>query len=143
MKKVHPDLFAGRSAAERRVAEQWSTRINECYELLKDPVKRGAWLCEAAGFPVEAETRTSMPADFLIEQMEKREALEAAESVEDARRLAAAAEGDFKRLAEEAAQAADDRRDWPAAVDAVRRLMFAERFLKEARRRLAALSAQS
>ena len=46
------------------------------------------------------------------------------------------------RLTEETARALDDRRDWPAAVDSVRRLMFAERLLTEARRRLAALAAQ-
>lgn len=142
MRKVHPDLFAGRSAAERRVAEQWSTRINECYELLRNPVARGAWLCEAAGCSVEAETRTSMPADFLVEQLEKREALESVDDAESARCFLEMAEADFGRLTEETARAIDDRRDWPAAVDSVRRLMFAERLLTEARRRLAALAAQ-
>ena len=130
------------SAAERRVAEQWSTRINECYELLRNPVARGAWLCEAAGCSVEAETRTSMPADFLVEQLEKREALESVDDAESARRFLEMAEADFGRLTEETARAIDDRRDWPTAVDSVRRLMFAERLLTEARRRLAALAAQ-
>lgn len=58
MMKVHPDRFADRPAAERRVAEQWSTRINEAFKLLKSPVKRAAWLCENAGRPIEAETNT-------------------------------------------------------------------------------------
>ena len=47
--QVHPDRFADRPAAERRVAEQWASRINEAYAVLKDPVKRAVWLCEAAG----------------------------------------------------------------------------------------------
>ena len=38
--QVHPDRFADRPAAERRVAEQWASRINEAYAVLKDPVKR-------------------------------------------------------------------------------------------------------
>ena len=29
--QVHPDRFADRPAAERRVAEQWASRINEAY----------------------------------------------------------------------------------------------------------------
>ena len=61
--QVHPDRFAGRPAAERRVAEQWASRINEAYATLKDPVKRAVWLCEAAGRPVGAETNTRMPMD--------------------------------------------------------------------------------
>ena len=78
MMKVHPDRFADRPAAERRVAEQWSTRINEAFKLLKSPVKRAAWLCENAGRPIEAETNTRMPADFLMTQIMWREALESA-----------------------------------------------------------------
>ena len=69
MMKVHPDRFADRPAAERRVAEQWSTRINEAFKLLKSPMKRAAWLCENAGRPIEAETNTRMPADFLMTQI--------------------------------------------------------------------------
>ena len=42
MMKVHPDRFADRPAAERRVAEQWSTRINEAFKLLKNPVPGSA-----------------------------------------------------------------------------------------------------
>ena len=67
--QVHPDRFADRPAAERRVAEQWASRINEAYAVLKDPVKRAVWLCEAAGRSVGAETNTRMPTDFLMQQM--------------------------------------------------------------------------
>ena len=63
--QVHPDRFADRPAAERRVAEQWASRINEAYAVLKDPVMRAVWLCEAAGRSVGAETNTRMPMDFL------------------------------------------------------------------------------
>ena len=80
MMKVHPDRFADRPAAERRVAEQWSTRINEAFKLLKNPVKRAAWLCENAGRPIEAETNTRMPADFLMTQIMWREALESGDA---------------------------------------------------------------
>ena len=74
--QVHPDRFADRPAAERRVAEQWASRINEAYAVLKDPVKRAVWLCEAAGRSVGAETNTRMPTDFLMQQMAWREAMD-------------------------------------------------------------------
>ncbi len=77
MLKVHPDRFADRSAVERRVAEQWSARINEAHNTLKNPVLRAGWLCETAGFPIRAETNTAMPMDFLLKQMQWRRINEA------------------------------------------------------------------
>lgn len=75
-REAHPDRFAAQGAAAQRVAMQWSVRINEAYQRLKDPLKRAAYLCEAAGAPVRAEDNTAMPAAFLMQQMEWREALE-------------------------------------------------------------------
>ena len=135
MMKVHPDRFADRSPAERRVAEQWSTRINEAYELLKSPVKRAEWLCEAAGHPLESETNTRMPTDFLMKQIEWREALESAEGNQD-KIAALRQETEAVRSETEArlAQAIDGSADWACAVDLTRRLMFIGRFLDEVTR---------
>jgi molecular chaperone HscB len=72
----HPDKFAAQGAAAQRVAMQWSVRINEAYQRLKDPLKRAAYLCELRGAPIDAENNTAMPAEFLMEQMEWREALD-------------------------------------------------------------------
>lgn len=126
--KVHPDRFADRPAAERRVAEQWTSRINEAFETLGSPSKRAAWLCAAAGHPIEAETNTSMPADFLMEQIEWREALEAGRGAEARER----AESTRTELLEGLGRAIDDEANWARAVDLTRRLLFVERFLMEA-----------
>ena len=40
--RVHPDRFAAEGAAAQRVAMQWAVRVNEAYQRLKDPLKRGA-----------------------------------------------------------------------------------------------------
>jgi molecular chaperone HscB len=48
-REAHPDKFAAQGAAAQRVAMQWSVRINEAYQRLKDPLKRAAYLCELAG----------------------------------------------------------------------------------------------
>ena len=77
-KQTHPDRFAGEGGVAQRVAMQWSVRINEAYQRLKHPLKRAAYLCELFGVPVRAEDNTAMPTDFLIQQMEWREALEEA-----------------------------------------------------------------
>ena len=70
---VHPDRFARADDAQKRLALQWSTRINEAYAVLKDPVQRAAYLCGLFGVPVDAQSNTQMPPDFLETQMMLRE----------------------------------------------------------------------
>ncbi|MEI6761180.1 MAG: Fe-S protein assembly co-chaperone HscB, partial [Betaproteobacteria bacterium] len=41
-RETHPDRFAAQGAAAQRLAMQWSVRINEAYQRLKDPIKRAA-----------------------------------------------------------------------------------------------------
>ena len=82
-KQAHPDRFSAEGGVAQRIAMQWSVRINEAYQRLKHPLKRAAYLCELYGVPVRAEDNTAMPAAFLMQQMEWREALEEAET-EDA-----------------------------------------------------------
>ena len=77
-REAHPDKFAAQGAAAQRVAMQWSVRINEAYQRLKDPLKRAAYLCELGGAPINAHSNTAMPATFLMQQMEWRESLEEA-----------------------------------------------------------------
>src|SRR4029453_14341354 len=76
--QVHPDRFAHAGDAERRASLQWTTRVNEAYRTLKDPVQRGKHLLELHGVDVAFETNTQMPTDFLLQQLELREELEGA-----------------------------------------------------------------
>lgn len=73
---VHPDRFATRSAAEKRVAMQWSSQANEAYRILKDPLTRARYLCELAGVDLQTETNTAMEPDFLFRQMAWHEQLD-------------------------------------------------------------------
>lgn len=129
--QVHPDRFADRPAAERRVAEQWASRINEAYAVLKDPVKRAVWLCEAAGRSVGAETNTRMPMDFLMQQMAWREAMDDACGDDEKNAVRDEARGAADKVLEALSSAIDETHDWDKAVDLTRRLMFIERFLEQ------------
>jgi len=73
---VHPDRFATRSAAEKRVAMQWSSQANEAYRILKEPMSRARYLCELAGIDLQTETNTAMSPDFLLRQMAWHEQLD-------------------------------------------------------------------
>lgn len=140
--EVHPDRFAADGAAAQRVAMQWAVRVNEAYQRLKEPLARGAYLCELRGAAIDAERNTAMPASFLMQQMAWREALD------DAADLAAVERIDAEVLAAERAMQAelqrllDDAADAPAAAAEVRALMFVRRFRTDIERRLEALEAR-
>lgn len=80
LREVHPDRFAASSDAEKRLAAQWATRANEGYQTLKSPLKRGRYFLRINGIDTEEESNTAMPADFLVQQMEWREAVSEAKA---------------------------------------------------------------
>lgn len=82
-KSAHPDRFAGATDRERRLAVQRTAHINEAYQTLKDPLKRARYLLEARGVTVGFEDNTAMDPEFLMTQMEMREALEEAAVADD------------------------------------------------------------
>ncbi|MEO8387911.1 MAG: Fe-S protein assembly co-chaperone HscB [Polaromonas sp.] len=130
-REAHPDKFAAQGAAAQRVAMQWSVRINEAYQRLKDPLKRASYLCELNGAPINAENNTAMPHDFLVQQMQWREALDDAGTIEDFEKIALKATTDERKQLSKIEQLLDADKDFPAAARQVRSLMFIERFVSE------------
>lgn len=136
---AHPDRFAADDAQAQRLAMQWAVRINEAYQRLKDPLKRAAYLCERRGAPIDAERNTAMPADFLMQQMAWREALDEAAGATALADIEAAVDT-FERNLHTGLQVDLDERGAPAdAAQKVRSLMFVNRFRQELERRLDAL----
>ena len=87
LREVHPDRFAAASDAEKRLAAQWATRANEGYQTLKSPLKRGRYFLRINGIDTEEESNTTMPLDFLQQQMARREAVVDARFARDEARL--------------------------------------------------------
>ncbi len=137
--EVHPDRFAAADPASRRMAMQRAVRVNEAYERLKDPLRRAACLCEMNGAPVRAEDNTAMPADFLMQQMQWREALDDADGIEDIDQIASQAASRKREQLSKIEHLLDADKDFPAAARQVRGLMFIERFGAEVDARIDAL----
>lgn len=132
--KVHPDRFAQAGDAERRASMQWSTRANEAYRLLRDPVQRARYLLELHGVDTGFETDTAMPGDFLARQIELREALEEAKAKQDSAALEAMKRdlaASSRALEAEIARRIDGAGDYAGAAGAVRQLQFLKRFGEE------------
>jgi molecular chaperone HscB len=127
--QVHPDRFAAADAAAQRRAMQQSVRVNEAHRRLRDPLRRAAYLCELRGAPIEAENNTAMPRDFLMHQMQWREALDEAASAADIDALERDVASLRDRLFAQVSSSLDAPEGRAAeAAQAVRALMFVERF---------------
>jgi molecular chaperone HscB len=139
-RKLHPDRFAARPAAEQEAALAESSRLNDAYRTLKDPIARTAYLLKLEGIELEeqsssatAAARTSgtakkqvVPEDLLEEAFELNMQLEemraARKTGDDDPQLRAdlqRAKSDFdSKLAATDADLATLHTQWDSALDA-------------------------
>ena len=133
-REVHPDRFVSASDAEKRLAAQWATQANEAYRTLKSPLNRGRYFLRLNGIDTDEERNTAMPLEFLMQQMEWREAVVTAKSATDGASLDGLVltkrveeKALFSRLSEQLA----DGGDLPGAKNTVRKLRFLEKLGEE------------
>ena len=140
--QVHPDKFINSGHSERRLSLQWATHVNEAYQTLKKPLSRAQYLLGLVGYDVAAENNNAMPPEFLMEQMEWREAVLEARTAADQDELEVLhrrVKQTMNQRYEELAVLIDDVADYDAAADRVRRLMFLEKLLFDIDEAIAAL----
>ena len=130
-REAHPDRFAASGTAAQRVAMQWSVRINEAYQRLKQPLRRAAYLCELNGVKIDAENNTAMPGAFLMQQMAWREALDEADDEAALDMLNTEVQQARQQALAHCAELLDVQHDAAAAAQQVRALMFIERFASD------------
>ncbi len=132
--EVHPDRFTHASDNEKRMSMQWAMHVNEAYQALKKPIKRTGYLLSLHGIDPKIETNTSMPHDFLVEQMAWREALEEATEARDGSvlsQLETKLKSEMGGLYGEVEAELDIRHDYAAAAMTFRKLMFLEKLGEE------------
>ena len=61
-RKLHPDRFAGRPLAEQEAALAQSSRLNDAYRTLKDPVLRTQHLLKLEGVELEEQSKAATDA---------------------------------------------------------------------------------
>lgn len=72
---THPDKYASATEQEQRIYLQKNAEINDAFHVLSDDVARGEHLLAIREVELPSEQETIGDTDFLIEQMELREAL--------------------------------------------------------------------
>ncbi len=126
----HPDRFVTCTSAEKLQSMQTATLANEAYLTLKNPANRAKYLLQIQGIDAINEKNTQMPVDFLMQQMEWREAMEdakVARNVGDLEQLLAEMQVDAKNLQANLADLIDAKKEYQAATDAVRKLIFIDK----------------
>ena len=134
-RQAHPDKFAAQGASAQRLAMQWSVRINEARQRLKDPLQRASYLCQLHGIVIDTERNTAMPAQFLMQQMEWREALEEASSPADLLALHNEVQQARQSALQALEQAIDQQQDFQAASASIQALMFMQKFANDLQQR--------
>lgn len=126
----HPDRFISATPAEKLVSMQLATLSNEAYGTLKNAARRAKYLLEKHGIDAVADTNTALPMDFLMQQMEWREQLEDAKTAKDIDAL----DGLYRTLRTEAKALEaeltglfDDKKDYGAATEVTRKLIFIDK----------------
>lgn len=131
--EVHPDRYASAPDMEKRIALQWATQVNEAYRILRQPLSRARYLLALQGIDTQEETNTSMPTEFLMQQMEWREQAEAAHRKHNLQALEHLL-GDLKRQElslQTDLKATLDNKVWQQAALLVRKLRFIEKLEEE------------
>jgi molecular chaperone HscB len=140
-RKLHPDRFAARPLAEQEAALAESSRLNDAYRTLKDPIARTQYLLSLEGIELEEQSKTATDAarasgtekkqlippelleevfDLNMQLMELKAAKEFGDEADpDLRRdLEAAARSFHQKMAETQQELKALWSRWDAAVDA-------------------------
>lgn len=140
--RVHPDRHAHLPETERRLSMQWATQVNEAYRTLKHPLQRARYLLQLAGVDIDHESNTAMPPAFLVEQMEWREAVAEARAASDhheLEKLMLRLQQQSSNIRDEVERDIDQNKNYAAAAEALRRLMFIEKLEQDIDEALEAL----
>lgn len=138
--EVHPDKFVNASPAERMQSMQKATLANEAYQTLKQPTSRARYLLQLAGIATDEENNTAMPADFLMAQMEWREAMDDARFAKDISALDALLKDMRTQASTLQQQVADEITQAPAqAAMTVRKLRFIDKVSEDVNQLIAQL----
>jgi molecular chaperone HscB len=86
-KLTHPDRLVSASEQQKRMYLTKNSQINDAYSVLKLPISRGEHLLVVRGAELPSEQDTVGDIEFLMEQMEWRETLDDATSVEALEKL--------------------------------------------------------
>ena len=129
---LHPDKFVGVDR-DRKVALAKAVEVNEAWRIVRDPVRRAEALLRIAGVDLAEGQEPKPEPDFLMEMLERREALSDARHAHDLRAVRAMATHVEARVREAEGALSDGfaRGDTEKVLRRLGELRFFRRFLDE------------
>lgn len=130
---LHPDRFVGASPSERREALTRAVEVNEAWRIVRDPIRRAEALLQLEGVAVAEDKQPQADPAFLMEMLERREALAEARQARDleaVRRMAEAIEAKSQAV-ETVLSDGFSRGDAASLVGKLGELRYYRRFLDE------------
>src|SRR5262249_22769353 len=58
-RRLHPDIYAGGDGREQEWSLEQSSRLNDAYRTLKDPIRRTQYLLKLEGVELEGQSKTA------------------------------------------------------------------------------------
>lgn len=83
-RSLHPDNFSQKSVKEQEYSESQSALVNKAYSTLLKPLSRGLYMLQLQGMNIEEGTDSGADSNFLMKLMEINEALDEAQTPEEA-----------------------------------------------------------
>ncbi|HVV44194.1 MAG TPA: Fe-S protein assembly co-chaperone HscB [Bryobacteraceae bacterium] len=121
-RKLHPDLFARKSAKEQADALEASAVLNDAYRVLREPIARALYVLKQEGLDIGEQGTKDVPPELLEEVFELNMALEDENATDEV--LAARARFEGMRDEIDAAMKGQfaewDRTHQRSALDAIR-----------------------
>ncbi len=123
---LHPDRYVNGSDRERRLAAAAAAHVNRGYYTLKDQYDRAAYLLELQDISLDDERDTTEDMEFLMRQMELREAMEELSTLDEVQNFDVRLDEDAGALWSEFVQQYDSE-NWLQAREALLKLRFYRR----------------
>ena len=137
----HPDRFSTKSAREKAFSLQHATDLNDAYRVLKNPLSRAEYFLALLGHPVAGKGgATISDPKLLMEAMDMREELAAAETASAIADISAHIAKDIQMVERDLTQAITHQ-SYDAAGTLCVRLRYLVKFQSDVRERQARLEA--
>jgi molecular chaperone HscB len=124
--KLHPDIFVNLTEREKEISLERSSKLNDAYRVLRDPVARVEYLLELEGMRKEGEHKQQAPPELLEEVFELNESLDELRAARSAganldalsSKMLAAEKNFGDKLREVDGELKTAAQQWDAALDA-------------------------
>jgi molecular chaperone HscB len=124
--EIHPDKFVSASQIEKNESLKKSTEVNDAYQTLKDPIKRAKYLVKIN--LNSNENNSTLPPDFLMQQMEWEEHLESIlEQTVELEKFRVLIDDEYQKTLSKLESTCDTDKNWSVALEILNEIQFIDR----------------